>query len=57
MSHTQIAFAALTDGEKDRKAQEQSQRFTPLRSHVARAREPRDGLTWSRLIPVPRLQS
>ncbi len=57
MSHTQNAFAALTDGEKDRKPQEQSQRFTPLRSYVARAREPRDALTLSRLIPVPRLQS
>jgi hypothetical protein len=56
MSHIQNAFVALTDGEKDRKPQEQSQRFTPLRSDVARGREPRDALT-SRLIPVPRLQS
>jgi hypothetical protein len=57
MSHTQNASAALTDGEKDRKPQEQSQRFTPLRSYVARAREARNDLALSRLIPLPRLQS
>lgn len=43
------------------KAQDESQRFTPLRSYVSRARVrargPRGEPLLSRLIPRPRLQS
>jgi len=46
---------------KDHETQGQSLRFTPLRSHVLRARaltrETREELVLSRLIPTPRLQT
>jgi len=46
---------------KGRETQGQSLRFTPLRSHVLRARaltrETREELFLSRLVPTPRFQT
>jgi hypothetical protein len=52
---------ALPSESKDRGLQGRSLRFTPLRSHVLRARaltrETREELVLTRLIPTPRLQT
>jgi hypothetical protein len=52
---------AMEDDGRDRGAQDQSRRFTPLRSYVTRARalakEARGDLTLTRIVPPPPLQS
>jgi hypothetical protein len=52
---------AVEETGKERKAQGQNLRFTPLRSYVGRtqalAKQPRGESALSRLVPAPRRQS
>jgi len=60
-SETTRVAASLSKESKDRDLQGRSLRFTPLRSHVLRARaltqDARNETALSRLIPVPRLET
>ncbi|HUU65856.1 MAG TPA: hypothetical protein VMW57_01030 [Methyloceanibacter sp.] len=60
-SQTRTDVPSTLPNGKDRDLQGQSLRFTPLRSHVLRARalkkETRGELALSRLIPTPRPQT
>ena len=60
-SQTTTDAASAKTKSKDRDLQGQSLRFTPLRSHVLRARDltpdARSDLALSRLIPAPRLET